>query len=311
MLKVNLFSQRDPKWANNKLGTSNATILSHGCTITVLCSILNHAGYNETPATVNQKLTANAGYSNGNLLIWSAVPRIWPKVKFISRVYSYDNAKALEWLKKGMMPMIEVNAQPIGGTAKHWIGSLGDSKTYDPDALPNSSNQIAPFSKWTATGMALFEYTPVTNVENIVEKPQEGTMLTYLNVKSEDEAKSKLKEHLGEVNGKCNWGATKDNGGYLGSERAKAADLQAKNVILSQENGNYARKVIDLTNEIEKLKGEVDYITKKYDQVTGEEPEISDSYVEAEKMVSKMRVTGAKKTLGSYGEQEIEISYAA
>lgn len=42
---------------------------------------------------------------------------------------------------------------------------------------------------------------------------------TYLGVTDDTAAKERLKEHLGEVNGKCNWGAEGDQGGYLGSER--------------------------------------------------------------------------------------------
>jgi len=54
-------------------------------------------------------------------------------------------------------------------------------------------------------------------------------LLTYLGVSTDSEAKAKLNEHLGEVNGKCNWGMTGDKGGYLGSERKKNDQLTTEN----------------------------------------------------------------------------------
>lgn len=176
MIKTKLFSQRDSKWKNNKHGTSTSTIGNTGCTITELCVILNHAGYNETPKTVDDKLTANSGYAQGNLLNWLVVPKIWPNLKFIYRYKQYGNeedSKAKEWIKRGMIPIIEVKANPIGGApgGKHWVGALGDSKVHDPWALPGASDEISTFDKWEETGMALYEYKPVLNT---VETPQDN-----------------------------------------------------------------------------------------------------------------------------------------
>lgn len=152
-----LFSQRDPIWVNDKHGTSSSTIGKTGCTISLLTAILVHAGYNETPKTVDDKLTANGGYSNGNLINWLVVPKLWPRLKWVYRHYSYNNDLAAEWIKKGMVPMIEVKADPIGGApgGKHWVGFLGDQKSYDPWIGALRDNKI-----WTATGMALYEYVP-------------------------------------------------------------------------------------------------------------------------------------------------------
>jgi hypothetical protein len=164
MAKINfpiIFNQLDARWKNNQHGTSNKTLGQTGCTISLLAMILVHAGYvNETPATVNKKLTDNGGYAQGNLIVWTAVPKIWPKLKWQWRYYSYDNAKAVEWIGRGMVPMIEVKATPIGGSpnGKHWVGFLGEGVSADPWGGDIEQNKI-----WEATGMALFEYTPITN----------------------------------------------------------------------------------------------------------------------------------------------------
>lgn len=158
-----IFNQLDPRWRNNQHGTSDKNLGQTGCTISLLASILVHAGYvNETPATVNRKLTDNGGYLHGNLIIWTQVPKIWPKLKWQWRYYSYDNNKALEWINRGMVPMIEVKATPIGGSpgGKHWVGFLGDGASADPWGGDIEETKI-----WEATGMAFFEYVPQSNVQ--------------------------------------------------------------------------------------------------------------------------------------------------
>ena len=156
-----LFNQYDQKWVNDKHGSSSSTIGKTGCTTSLLTAILVHAGYDETPKTVDDKLTANRGYASGNLIVWTAVPRIWPLLKWVYRYYSYDNEKAREWISRGILPMIEVKATPIGGSpgGKHWVGFLGDGKSFDPWGGDIEETKI-----WEPTGMALFEYTPSTKI---------------------------------------------------------------------------------------------------------------------------------------------------
>lgn len=163
-----LFNQLDPAWKNDQHGTSSSTIGKTGCTISLLAAILCHAGYNETPKTVDDKLAKNGGYDQGNLILWTVVPKLWPKLKFIYRYKTYDNTKAAEWISKGMVPMIEVKADPIGGApgGKHWVGFIGDRASYDP-----WGGDIEETKVWTPTGMALFEYTPNPISNN---QPSEG-----------------------------------------------------------------------------------------------------------------------------------------
>lgn len=166
-----LFNQLDPAWKNDQHGTSSSTIGKTGCTISLLAAILCHAGYNETPKTVDDKLAKNGGYKDGNLIIWTVVPKLWPKLKWTYRYYAYDNTKAAEWISKGMVPMIEVKADPIGGApgGKHWVGFIGDRASYDP-----WGGDIEETKVWTPTGMALFEYTP--NPINSNEPSEGGNM---------------------------------------------------------------------------------------------------------------------------------------
>jgi len=58
------FSQKDPKWANVKLGTSNTTIGQNGCFLVSLSMLANML-----PPDANKLLTDGGGYANGNMMI--------------------------------------------------------------------------------------------------------------------------------------------------------------------------------------------------------------------------------------------------
>jgi hypothetical protein len=72
-LAVAFFSQRDSRWANNRLGScAGTTIGSAGCAITAVAMAGARSVYNWNPATVNTYLTKNAGYASGCLVKWAA-----------------------------------------------------------------------------------------------------------------------------------------------------------------------------------------------------------------------------------------------
>ena len=76
VLAVPPFSQRDPRWANIRLGTSGTTIGWNGCLISCIAMDLQFNGFDYTPATLNTYLTNNNGYDKGNLLWWGRVPHL-------------------------------------------------------------------------------------------------------------------------------------------------------------------------------------------------------------------------------------------
>jgi uncharacterized protein YoxC len=151
------YSQNDAQWKALKHGTSNSTIGSTGCTITALAMALASIGYDENPKTANQKLTENGGYSSGNLLLWTAIEKIWPRAKFLWRGKTYttdDNAKVADAIKKYGSCLVEVDATPIGGT-KHWVLYIGNQRLIDPfDGLEK------PTSTYSAIGYATIELIP-------------------------------------------------------------------------------------------------------------------------------------------------------
>ncbi|MFZ6027601.1 MAG: SH3 domain-containing protein [Chloroflexota bacterium] len=82
MYKTNNLYQNDEKWKSVALGNqAKETIGSWGCLLTSITMMLNGAGYNETPDTVNEKLKRGGGY-DGALLIPSVVPYLYPNVTY-------------------------------------------------------------------------------------------------------------------------------------------------------------------------------------------------------------------------------------
>lgn len=136
MSDVAIFSQRDPRWAADKHGASSSTIGATGCTISALASILVHYGYAENPRSVNQKLTLNNGYAapkdyptQKNLIIWTAIPKLWPRIKIVTRYYLYNN----EIVKNNLPCLVEVSGERLGAPGgKHWVSFVGGGQMMDP-----------------------------------------------------------------------------------------------------------------------------------------------------------------------------------
>lgn len=145
-------SQRDPRWAKNKLGFSNLTIGGYGCTLTCLTMFLNEAGYNNlTPDYVNDELKKVKGFT-GALILWANITKAFPKVKWSWRGYNYDNLKVSYYVYIKRLPvLVEVNGAKIGAP-KHWVLFLGNRKAADP-----WTGKIIPTDYYPLTGYSLID----------------------------------------------------------------------------------------------------------------------------------------------------------
>lgn len=121
---------------------------------------------------------------------------------------------------------------PKAGDVMIWSKKAGGGFGHVGVFIEGDVNRFKSFDQnWRALNVSEPTEHNYTNVLGWL-RPREETMsdlLTYLGVTNDTEAKTKLKEHLGEDNGKCNWGMTGDKGGYLGSERKKNNELTAEN----------------------------------------------------------------------------------
>lgn len=151
----------------------------------------------------------------------------------------------------GLPAIIGTNAQDFPtkrGQNYDWILNTPTGVPSPGDLMifksPDNVGHISIFVEGDANSFKSFDQNYPTgspskivthNYKNVIGwmHPRKETMsdlLTYLGVATDSEAKLKLNEHLGEVNGKCNWGMTGDKGGYLGSERKKNQELTTENL---------------------------------------------------------------------------------
>lgn len=153
-------SQRDSRWRSYKLGFSNYTIGSHGCTLTCLTMLLRYLGYSSFPHTVNTSLKSLGNYNAktnpkgaflGALLVWHNISRVF-KIRFVKRAYSYNNVEVSWYIYVKKLPvLVEVNAAKIGA-ARHWVLFIGNGKMIDPwDA------KVKPTNTYPLVGYALFD----------------------------------------------------------------------------------------------------------------------------------------------------------
>src|ERR1041385_8573488 len=79
MFQTNLLWQNDDRWANTVLGYGPQTIKQWGCLNTSLTMVVNAYGYNETPASLNQKMT-NIGAFFGSAINAYRIGEAFPGV---------------------------------------------------------------------------------------------------------------------------------------------------------------------------------------------------------------------------------------
>ena len=71
-LGVGVIGQQESSWASAHLGASpKESIGSAGCAVTSVAMLLAYYGVQTSPRRLNDWLTANGGYADGDLLIWT------------------------------------------------------------------------------------------------------------------------------------------------------------------------------------------------------------------------------------------------
>lgn len=70
------YSQKDRRWAGQRMGGSGATMEKEGCLVTAASMALTNLGYSIDPGTLNDRLKKNKGYTKSGLLIWDGIARV-------------------------------------------------------------------------------------------------------------------------------------------------------------------------------------------------------------------------------------------
>lgn len=151
-----VYSQRNPQWASQRLGTVNGTTIGqYGCYISSFSMVAGYFGHTITPAAFDDACT-NKFYVEGNEATDDMLQKVFPDCKYVTSYNFYEVPADLALLKKllddpTLMVIVEVDFDhnPSDGIQTHfmvavdsdggngikmadpWYGSIDDfSKNY-------------------------------------------------------------------------------------------------------------------------------------------------------------------------------------
>lgn len=141
-MKTIAFSQRDPRWSGELLGSGPGTIGRVGCLMTAAASMLASWGVDTDPQRLNRWLITHRGYANGNLMTFSALAPFG--VHFVAYIkcatVPAPVTRLIQDVQGGAGVLICMDWQPGKTLQPHWVHVTGlgqaDGQISDPWQLP-------------------------------------------------------------------------------------------------------------------------------------------------------------------------------
>jgi len=120
-----IYNQRDIRWSAHPLGTKS-TIGANGCLMTCCSMVCNQFGHASNPLQLNQWLTDNEGYLDGNLFLWAKIEELYPDMKFDGFVYNPTTAQIRAAILAGTLPIMYVDFNDDTPLIEmHWVLGIG------------------------------------------------------------------------------------------------------------------------------------------------------------------------------------------
>lgn len=110
---MQILSQRNPQWADVKIGPSNITVGRYGCTITCISMLTSYFGNWVDPEQIALKQL----FTKDGLIIWTKLNL--PNIKFDHRGYGRNDVEIMDALKDPNKAVI-LQVQNY-----HWVVALG------------------------------------------------------------------------------------------------------------------------------------------------------------------------------------------
>jgi len=125
LLNVQLWGQKDIRWADDRMGSSYITLEEEGCLVTITSAALNFLGIDTDPKRYNAALTNRGGYKSPNLMYWQMPAILWPAIAL--KEYQWFN-NGIGWeplaesiIATGRPVLAQVRSTPM----QHWVLILG------------------------------------------------------------------------------------------------------------------------------------------------------------------------------------------
>jgi hypothetical protein len=156
------YSQQDPQWKDVKIGHGPDTIGYVGCALTSLAMYSSSWGFTETPATLNQKLTANGGITSDEALVWSAISRLYPQIQSTGLSICTNTDAPIQQINTSLLVgqpvVVEVDYAPDAGLQTHWVLLFAqqgnDYLIQDPWPFPSETTPVTLMTRF-AHGQSL------------------------------------------------------------------------------------------------------------------------------------------------------------
>lgn len=140
LFDVQLWSQRDPRWSSDRMGSSYITLGQEGCLVTCVASVMEYLDIDTNPKHYNRLLTENNGYQYPNKMYWLMPEVLWTgKVKRLEYKTFYGTgweSAAQAIIDDGRPALAQVDFVPGGVMNQHWVVLIGKINgvwwCYDP-----------------------------------------------------------------------------------------------------------------------------------------------------------------------------------
>jgi hypothetical protein len=170
MFNVRPLSQQDPQWKDKNLGVSkDLTIGQFGCLLTSITMVANGFGYQETPASLSDKMAAAGGFSGG-LIRPTHVGNVLPGMRYQKRIQCNNPPAPLTEidavLASGLPVIVKVDSLPAAGMQDHWIVIY--AKEGDDYLIQDTWRYPAETKRVTLTSRYGFAGTPAEIIKDII-----------------------------------------------------------------------------------------------------------------------------------------------
>jgi len=138
-LTIPLFSQRDPRWKDIKLGTSTVSnIGNYGCLLTSCAMVCKYFGKDTDPLKLNEDMKKVKGFYNGSYWIWGKLSEVYPDINFDWDIFNNGNFQSIpadltmidKLLNEKIPVIVQVDFVPGDKVQEHWVVVKGKEDDY-------------------------------------------------------------------------------------------------------------------------------------------------------------------------------------
>jgi hypothetical protein len=150
------YSQRDPRWSSQQLGTGKLTVGQAGCLLCSAAAMLATWGTDIDPGRLNVHLISNHGYASGNLFVYAAVESFGCRFSELIRCHTTPApvGRLREAIAAGAGVLACVDWTPGGVFQQHWVwlAELGELSGHVVDPWQYPGRELIGLDKYLAQG---------------------------------------------------------------------------------------------------------------------------------------------------------------